>query len=116
MNKKGSSFSLKVFPPKRYSLLWCLIDLKKEFMQILTFILDRNFHNVRSIPPANTHPYSSYSQYGAGNNMMPSGGNAGGASASNNPDQQLLLQQMLNPNMMQAFLQAFQQQQQQQQQ
>jgi membrane protease subunit (stomatin/prohibitin family) len=81
------------------------------------FNLDRNnFHNIRSIPPANTHPYSSYSQYGTGNNMMPSGGNTGGASASNNPDQQLLLQQMLNPNMMQAFLQAFQQQQQQQQQ
>jgi len=78
--------------------------------------LDRNFHNIRAIPPTNTNPYSSYSQYGAGNNMMPNSGNTGGASASNNPDQQLLLQQMLNPNMMQAFLQAFQQQQQQQQQ
>ncbi|CAF5171076.1 unnamed protein product, partial [Rotaria magnacalcarata] len=68
--------------------------------------LDRNFHQVRSIPPTNTHPYPSYSQYGAANNMMPNNGNNGGASASNNPDQQqqqLLLQQMLNPNMMQAF-------------
>jgi len=77
--------------------------------------VDRNFHNVRSIPPTNVYP-PSYSPYNGGTNMLSNNGNLNSASAGANPDQQLLLQQMLNPNMMQAFLQAFQQQQQQQQQ